>query len=262
MKKLRFSFRVAGFIAIMVIYWIGLELDFLLRRKPRIEIINKWVPRWSRTNLWLFGVYVSLDGENIEPGQIYPGKGKNGVGRVFIANHRSGLDIPILLMSAEAHAISRHDLADWPLIGPGARRVGTLFVDRESRKSGATVLKEIAKALDRGEGVGMFPEGTSYTGDEVREFRAGAFNAARRAGAEIVPIGIAYGSDEAYYYRQAFMEHIQQIGSLPRLDVAVEVGTPICPACYEKLSNLELREQARQQVQELVNKARKRVESA
>ena len=70
-------------------------------------------------------------------------------------NHRSGLDIPILLTIAEAHVISRHDLANWPLLGRTSKRVGTLFVDRESRRSGASVLREVARVLAAGEGVAM-----------------------------------------------------------------------------------------------------------
>jgi len=142
------------------------------------------------------------------------------------------------------------------LLGWSAKRVGTLFVDRESRRSGASVLRAVDNALKAGEGVVMFPEGTSFPGDEVHEFRPGAFNAARRAGAEIVPMGIAYGDEAAYYYQEAFPAHAKRVGSLSQLPVAIEVGDPLNTT---NLSPVEVIELARTQVQELVHQARARL---
>jgi 1-acyl-sn-glycerol-3-phosphate acyltransferase len=252
------AWRISAFVVVTVALWIGLELDKLFHRKtPHIDMINKWVPRWSWALLWIFGIRVDSRGPHIERGRLYPGRGPNGVGRIFIMNHRSGVDIPVVFTQVAAHVISRHDLANWPLLGPGARRVGTLFVDRTSRRSGAEVLKEVDESLDRGEGVAMFPEGTAFAGDEIREFRPGAFKAAIRAGAEIVPMGVAYENPDAYYRDESFMEHMSRGASFRCLRVAVEIGEPISP---EGLTAIELRDQARQRLVELVAKARDRVE--
>ncbi len=256
--KLRMAWRLSAFVAATVAMWIGMELDFLVRRRtPRIDLINKWVPRWAGALLWIFGVRVDSRGPHIERGRLYPGRGAGGVGRIFVMNHRSGVDIPVVLTQVAAHVISRHDLANWPLIGPGARRIGTLFVDRASRRSGAEVLKQVDDSLERGEGVAMFPEGTAFAGDEVREFRPGAFKAAVRAGAEIVPMGIAYENPEAYYRDETFMEHMSRGASFRCLRVAVEVGEPIVP---DGLTAIELKDRARQRLVELVAKARDRIE--
>jgi 1-acyl-sn-glycerol-3-phosphate acyltransferase len=256
--KLRMAWRIAAFVLATTVLWIGMEIDFLVRRKkPRIDLINIWVPRWAGALLWIFGIRVDVRGPLVERGRLFPGRGANGVGRIFVMNHRSGVDIPVMLSEVAAHAISRHDLANWPLIGPGSRRIGTLFVDRASRKSGAEVLKQVDDALDRGEGVGMFPEGTAFAGDEVREFRPGAFKAATRAGAEIVPMGIAYDNPDAYYRNESFMSHMQRSGSFRRLRVALEIGEPIV---IGDLSPVELKERAHERVVELVAKARERIE--
>ena len=258
-RTLRFAFRVLGFCVVTICCWIGLELSALLRpRCPRIDLINIWVPRWAKINLWLFQVKVSMFGPHLDDGDLYPRRGANGNGRIFVANHSSGLDIPLLLTIAEAHCISRHDVANWPLIGLGARRVGTLFVDRTSSRSGASVLKEVEEALDRGEAVAMFPEGTVNAGDEVQRFRNGAFNAARRADAEIVPIGIAYGSDSAYYTDAYFMTHIKRVSMLDELRVAVQVGEPIN---LDGSSSMEVKDQAHAEVQRLVNAARQKLDA-
>ncbi len=256
--KLRMAWRISAFVVVTVLMWVGLELDFLIRRRtPRIDVINTWVPRWAGALLWIFGIRVDARGPHVERGKLYPGRGANGVGRIFVMNHRSGVDIPVVLTQAAAHAISRHDLANWPLLGPGARRIGTLFVDRSSRRSGAEVLKQVDDALARSEGVAMFPEGTAFAGDEVREFRPGAFKAAQRAGAEIVPMGVAYENPDAYYRQESFLEHMKRGASFRCLRVAVELGEPIA---VDDLSAVELRERTHEAVVKLVAIARDRIE--
>ncbi|TWU24696.1 lysophospholipid acyltransferase family protein [Bythopirellula polymerisocia] len=238
--------------------WIGFELELLFSSKQnRLRVINRWVPRWARINLWIFGVRVEPRGLLVEPGRLVSGRDDAGRGRIFIANHRSGMDIPVVLTTVEAHCISRHDVANWPVIGRGAQRIGTLFVDRSSRRSGAAVLKEVAHVVERGEAVAMFPEGTAYPGDEVRAFHNGAFNAARRSNAQIVPMGFAYDNDAAYFEAESFMVHIKRVAGLKRLRVAVEIGTPLE---YEELDTADIKKLAHQQVQELVNQARARLE--
>lgn len=222
-------------------------------------MINRWVPLWAGINLWIFGVDVDAQSPLVDSGKLVPGCDEKGRGRIFIANHRSGMDIPVVLTTAEAHCISRHDVANWPVIGLGARRIGTLFVDRTSRRSGAAVLKEVAHVVERGEAVAMFPEGTAHPGDEVRAFHNGAFNAARRSEAQIVPMGIAYDNDAAYFVAESFMTHIKRIAGLKRLRVAVEIGMPLS---YEGLQTAEIKDLAHQSVQKLVNQARTRLQES
>ncbi len=253
---LRLGFRMVVFVCSTLLLWACFEFQVVCLRRNKLSMINKWVPRWAKFNLKVFGVQIEAHGKHLDQGRPYPGSEPGGVGRIFVANHRSGMDIPVLFTVAETHVISRHDLATWPVLGRSARRIGTLFVDRTSRKSGASVLREVDNALSRGEGVAMFPEGTAHDGDEVREFKPGAFNAARRAGAEVVPLGIAYGDDAAYYAGQPFLKHMTRIACLKKMRVAVEVGEPLTLGDGEVV---ELKVQAREAVQQLVDHARGRL---
>ncbi|BBO35102.1 lysophospholipid acyltransferase family protein [Lacipirellula parvula] len=255
---LRLWFRLFAFVVGTIFFWCCMEVNFLLhRRTPRIDLINKWVPRWAKTLLWFFGIRVEARGPHADQGEVFPGRDARGVGRIFIANHQSGVDIPVLLSVIAAHAISRHDLANWPLIGAGGRRIGTLFVDRESRRSGAAVLRQIADALAGGEGILMFPEGTAFPGNGVHEFKSGAFNAAQRSDAEIIPIGVAYGDPAAYYFKIPFLDHMKRIGSCRRLRVAVEFGSPLLPGAE---GSLEMKDHARNVVEALAERAKQRLE--
>ncbi len=257
---LQFVARTLALVVSTTFCWACLEFESLIRLgRGRSKLNHKWVSRWSRINLWLFAIRVTARGPHVTDCGLYPSSARPGyVGPVLVMNHRSSIDIPALLSVTESHVISRHDLATWPLFGWSARRVGTIFVDRNSRKSGASVLREVDSALKSGEGVLMFPEGSSYPGDEVRPFRPGAFNAARRAGAQIIPFGIAYSDESAYYHKESFLTHLCRIGSLSNLRVAVEVGQLLET---EGLTPVEVINQARQQVQKLVDQARTRLET-
>jgi len=255
---LRITCRTVAFLLGTLVCWLLFEASLLLAGKRRyLQIVNRWVPRWARLSLWIFRVRVTSQGQQQNTGQLFPGKGTNGIGRIFISNHQSTLDIPILLTLTESHIISRHDLAKWPIIGIGARRVGTLFVDRTSRRSGADVLREVSRVLENGEGVAMFPEGTTYPGDGVHPFHNGAFNTARRTGAELVPIGIAYDNPEVYYFEEPLLQHMKRVFSIRQVRVAVEIGEPLS---MNGASSVEMKEKAQQQVQALVQSAQRKLE--
>lgn len=254
----RLWFRLLAFVLGTILFWACMEVDFLFRRgTPRIDLINKWVPRWASALMRIFGIRVEARGPHADQGEVYPAHDARGVGRIFVANHQSGVDIPVALTVVAAHAISRHDIATWPLLGAGARRIGTLFVDRTSRRSGATVLRQIADALAIGEGILMFPEGTAFPDTGVHEFKVGAFNAAVRADAEIIPLGIAYGAPDAYYFKEPFLKHMKRIASQRRMTVAVEVGPPLEPV--EEGSEIELKDHARNVVEQLAARATERL---
>jgi lyso-ornithine lipid O-acyltransferase len=150
--------------------------------------------------------------------------------------------------------VSRADLARWPVIGVAARRVGTVFVDRQSKQSGAAAISTMVQAIERGRGVMVYPEGTTFEGDEVHPFRAGAFLTAQRTGAEIVPIGLAYEGAAASYGEETFAEHMVRVSAAPMTRASIVVGDPI-PSGGQDVD--ALREHARSEVQALVHHARR-----
>lgn len=249
---LRLSGRALGAVASTAGHLAAFELDARRQRVATTSLLPTWVPRWSRSLLQLFGVKLRVEG-TAHLSTPYPGRGPNGVGRVFVMNHRSAVDVLVLFATTEAQLVSRHDLAAWPGIGFGARRIGTMFVDRESMRSGATVLKAMTRTLEAGRGVALFPEGTAFAGDEVHPFRPGAFKAAIRTDAEIIPMGIAYADEAAYYGDETFADHVRRVGTLRHLEATLVFGAPIPPGA-KKL--VELREETRDAVQALVYQAR------
>jgi len=254
LDQLRFPLRTAGFVGLTFGMYGLLEVD--TARSPASahhDVLHAWMRRYGRALLDLYGVEVRAGGPHVGSGGHYPGTDARGRGRLFVMNHRSGLDVPITLSFFEATILSRADLARWPVIGVAARRVGVLFVDRSDRRSGAAVVQAMTAALERGRGVMVYPEGTTFAGDEVRPFRPGAFTAAARAGAEIVPVGLAYGGAEAAYVDESFADHMKRVSRARRTPAAIEVGEPIAAAGGDVDA---LRDAAHQAVQALVHRAR------
>lgn len=228
MNWVRFPARTAGFVGLTFTLYGMLELDTAASPSSEREIIlQKWIERYGRGLLKLYGVDMRVRGPYVEEGRRYPGRSTNGRGRMFVMNHRSGLDIPITLAHVEATILSRADLAGWPVIGMAARRVGTLFVDRQNRNSGAAVIMAMANALQQGKGIMVYPEGTTFSGDEVRPFRVGAFKAAQETGAEIIPIGLAYEGEAMSFGDEAFSKHMMRVSSAKSVKAAISVGKPI-----------------------------------
>ncbi len=252
----RLVFRSLLVVCLTLSYRLALGLETVLGRGDAGELAFVWAQRWARAFFRILRVDISACGPFVEQGQLYPGTDAAGVGRIFVMNHRSGLDIAVAVHIAEGRLLSRKDLASWPLIGGIARRLGTVFVDRSSRRSGANALREMQRVLESGQGITVFPEGAALGENTVRPFHQGAFNAARRIGAEIVPIGVAYSSEDALYRAESFGAHMARAISLPKMSIRIEVGEPIPEAGR---SGVEWREASRAAVQSLVDSARSRI---
>jgi len=209
--------RAAGMGALTVSMLAGVSVHQQLSApEARRPIFERWMRRWAGVHLDLFGVHPSWHG--VEPA---PAQGA----RLVVSNHRSPLDILLLLQRFGGVVLSRADLAQWPLLGTAAQRAETIFVDRQSTVSGVLAVRALRDRLEKQRTVIVFPEGTTLAGDEVGPFQQGAFAAARGLPVEIVPVGIAY-PDGAEFLDETFMQHMTRMAGRPRTPVACVVGQP------------------------------------
>jgi len=257
LSRLRFPLKTASFVGWTGALYALLEAETAL--SPEVahrRLLHLWQGRYGRGLLRIWGVRVSPGGPGLRTDVLYPAADARGVGRLFVMNHRSALDIFIALAFAEATIVSRADLAGWPVIGTAARRVGTLFVDRKSRSSGSAVVQAMANALGQGRGVLVFPEGTTFEGDEVRPFHVGGFAAAVRAGASVVPLGLTYERADTVFGEEEFSTHMKRVSGKRRIRAALQAGVPISAEGHTAES---LRDAAHASLQELVLHARARI---
>ncbi len=93
---------------------------------------------------------------------------------VFISNHLSYLDIPVIGSVLSACFVAKDDIRGWPVVGVLARLQQTVFISRNPRRAGE-VSPMLAAALDEGRCLVLFPEGTSSDGSSVLPFKSSIF---------------------------------------------------------------------------------------
>ncbi|MCM3879490.1 MAG: 1-acyl-sn-glycerol-3-phosphate acyltransferase [Vicinamibacterales bacterium] len=143
-----------------------------------------WCARaWSWLILKTTGVHVHVQGlERLQAGQTY----------VFISNHQSIYDIPVLFASLpfQLRIIAKESLGNFPFLGWHLRRSGHLLVDR-SNPDRAGILNRWRRLVSDHLSLIIFPEGTRSADGRVGRFRGGSFLLALEAGLTIVPISIS-----------------------------------------------------------------------
>jgi 1-acyl-sn-glycerol-3-phosphate acyltransferase len=137
---------------------------------------------WSRLILATSRVRVVTRGlERLEPGRTY----------VFVANHQSLFDIPILFRSLpyQLRIIAKDSLGQIPFIGWHLRRSGHMLVDR--KHPGPTrVVRWASRLTSSGLSLIVFPEGTRSRDGRVARFKGGSFYLALEAGLPVVPLSV------------------------------------------------------------------------
>jgi 1-acyl-sn-glycerol-3-phosphate acyltransferase len=99
---------------------------------------------------------------------------------LFVSNHASYLDVPVLASIVKASFVAKSDVAQWPVIGPLARMQGTVFVERRSIKA-AGQRDELRGKLEEGQSLIVFPEGTSTDGSTLLPFKSSLLSIAEKA---------------------------------------------------------------------------------
>jgi 1-acyl-sn-glycerol-3-phosphate acyltransferase len=150
---------------------------------PSGRLPNKLAGAWARALLRVSGVRLAIVGlEKIDPRQSY----------VFVANHRSYMDTPVVLASipVEFRFFAKKGLFLIPFLGTHLKRAGHLPVVRGDARASVKSLTMGARLIrERKISLLLFPEGgRSRAG--MREFKEGAAYIAIKAGIPIVPLGI------------------------------------------------------------------------
>lgn len=145
--------------------------------------VAHFVKNWARRLLKLAGATVRVTGQENLP--------KSGAYMV-VANHQGYFDIPIMLtcVGEPRGLVAKQEIDRIPGIRTWMRYLHCLFVDRSSPRAGAQTIVDGAGLLAGGHSLTIFPEGTRSRGGPVKEFKAGAFRMASRAGVPIVPVTI------------------------------------------------------------------------
>jgi 1-acyl-sn-glycerol-3-phosphate acyltransferase len=170
---------------------------------------------------------------------------------VLAPSHRSYLDTPFLacVTRRRIRFMGKAELWKYGWSGKFLTALGGFPVDRAGADRAA--LRAAQAALEGGEPLGMFPEGTRRSGPVVEDLHNGVAFLAARLGVPIVPIGI--GGSETILARG------RKLAKLTK--VVMIVGEPIQPPAREPGASVRrgdvaaLTEQLQQAIQKLFDEA-------
>jgi 1-acyl-sn-glycerol-3-phosphate acyltransferase len=136
---------------------------------------------WSAKLLRLIGITLHIQGAP-RPGA-----------KLVVSNHVSWLDIAAIhAVIPEAHFVSKADVKQWPLIGRLVAGAGTLFIEREKKRDALRVVHQMAAALQAGDTVAVFPEGTTGDGRTLLPFHANLLHAAVTTATPVQPVVLRF----------------------------------------------------------------------
>ncbi len=184
------------------------------------------------------GLRVRVIGKRAEPGPRPV---------IFVANHTSWLDIPVLGSTLSACFIAKSEVGSWPLIGLIARLGRTVFISRSPRAT-RRESEEMRRRLAHGDDLILFPEGTTSDGSRVMPFRSAFFaivEPAEGVAAPIIqPVSVAYDRLAglpagrttrplfAWYGDMDLASHFWRLGRYRGLRVTVLLHPPVDPAAF------------------------------
>jgi len=141
---------------------------------------RRWIAQMSaRLALVLTGITLRIDGLERLPQTPC----------VLVANHSSYVD-GLLLKAALPPRFSfviKKEMVRVPLAGLLLKRIGSKFVDRFNRHSGASDARKLIRNAAEGQSLVFFPEGTFTGKPGLARFHLGAFVTAKHAHLPIVP---------------------------------------------------------------------------
>jgi 1-acyl-sn-glycerol-3-phosphate acyltransferase len=195
---------------------------------------SRWPPRFLGAAGWIIGARVRREGADVKPHTL------------LVGNHTSWLDILIVGGATGCRFVSKdslgHGFVHWL-----ADQNATVYVKRSHVKGAKDQALAIARALEAGPPVALFPEGTTGPGTHLLPFRSTLLEAANFAESdvEIRPVAIDYGAaaPELGWYDEPGKDNVLRIlGRRGRLPVTVRVLPPLDRSGDRKRLTLEARD--------------------
>ena len=161
---------------------------FLIFLKTFIQLFSKSISKkivqiFHKFLLWLLNINVEVLGK----------KNLDNVPTLYVSNHLSYLDIPVLGSTLNGRFVAKNEISLWPLAGFLSKVGDTIFINRNLRflkKNKSIILENISK----GDNIILFPEGTTSDGIRVLKFKSSLLFSLEKKNITIQPIVIDYKS--------------------------------------------------------------------
>lgn len=144
------------------------------QREMRVQV-------WALQLLALWGIHLKVLGQPVRSGPA-----------LIVSNHISWLDILVIHAARYCRFVSKSDIRGWPIIGALATGAGTLYIERTSRKDALRMVHDMARAMQEGDVVAVFPEGTTSDGLDLLPFHANLIQSAIAAEVPVQPMSLQF----------------------------------------------------------------------
>jgi 1-acyl-sn-glycerol-3-phosphate acyltransferase len=213
-----------------------LIIAMLSSASPWIDTV---IRLWARSIVWAAGIDLRSEGvEKIDRTKRY----------ILIANHHSYLDIPCIFAAIPQpiRFMAKKSLFSIPLFGWAIGRAGFIPIDRKNRRTAVKSFDLAVDRIKRGNTIVIFPEEGRSHELAMRPFQRGAFLLAIRSELPILPLAI----DGTYEVLRAGAKRVT-----PGV-VTIRVGTEIATAGVGVRAKYSLSEQARGQIEAMLDQGR------
>ncbi|MFI6182622.1 lysophospholipid acyltransferase family protein [Nonomuraea sp. NPDC051191] len=207
----------------------------LTARHVRADVRARATGTWARLMLRALGVRLELVAE--EPRDLAGGSEAGGeAGALVVANHVSWLDPLVIAAALPSRPLAKREIAAWPVVRTLAAGSGALFIDRERLSALPSAVAAVAGALRAGDTVVAFPEGTTWCGQGMGDFRPAVFQAAVDAGAVVRPATLRYREGDrpstraCYVGEDSLLASVLRVTATRRLAVEVRLLAPLSAA--------------------------------
>lgn len=151
----------------------------------------------------------------------------------LVSNHLSYIDVAVFRAAVETIFVAKGEIQNWFSAGRICRDMGTIFIDRQNRRDIPRAGQEILNALNRGEGVTVFPEGTSTKGEEVLKFNSSFLEFAAKTDLPVHYAALMYETPEGelppseticWWDDKSFAEHLWYFFQLKESKAIINFG--------------------------------------
>lgn len=164
----------------------------------------------------------------------------------LVCNHLSYTDIPTIRAVIEGIYVAKGEIEGWFAAGKIVGDIGNIFINRQNKRDLLRANSQVLKALERGEGVIIFPEGTSSKGENVLPFKSSFLEFAASSDFPVHYASISYRTpmDEpppsysvCWWDETSFVEHLWRFFQLKEVTAVINFGeTPIHGADRKQLA--------------------------
>ena len=169
----------------------------------------------------------------------------------LVCNHLSYTDMGALRAVAKGIFVAKAEIDSWFLAGRICRDMGMIFINRTNRRDIPRAGEEIIERLDAGEGVIVFPEGTSTKGEEVLPFNSSFLEFAARSGVPVSYASITYTTPDGepppsmsatWWDDISFFDHLWRLFKIKGYTAIISFGAEAIVNSDRKLLAAKLRD--------------------